>query len=508
MRDSVLEIIAQGAWNGGTVQDNSIFENRGMFFKGERPVDDRAIQERIGVRTRRAAQANEKIGVLAMSDLLTQPVVDPSRIKLLIGATNVGEDKHDRGPLVRDSYEMVRAACPEAMVFDLYAGCPGFNVAVEVILVLSLSGVLKKGDLSVIVGAENIHRAKPFKSLDTANVIFGDDALSTALQTMTNSSFGGRITFQERERFPFSDDFVGDIARALFRLGGARRLEGIIVDNQLGELLHRVPATAARVQHRLTEIMHPEELSRGTFTHFTDTLSFYDRKVKSFAFDIMGLSGDSWMAQSLAKAYIESGKHATMASVYLSHAGVEVALYSGESCSRPRPSHGIVDTHTRTHGCFASYIQAVPADGDVFGQMNGKGVFLYATRGARAHLFELLDRNHLSLDDIDLLVAHQANFAMIPITMERVMDKGQRNLRSAAMDFIARKMIMNIHTRGNCSVVSMQRLPYDLKRDALQEDTIQGYPVNRNLEGLKSAKTILFDSVGAGMTRSSFLQRV
>jgi hypothetical protein len=54
----------------------------------------------------------------------------------------------------------------------------------------------------------------------------------------------------------------------------------------------------------------------------------------------------------------------------------------------------------------------------------------------------------------------------------------------------------------------MQRLPYDLQRGALKEDTIQGYPINRNLENLKKANVILNDSVGAGMTRSAFLQRI
>ena len=54
----------------------------------------------------------------------------------------------------------------------------------------------------------------------------------------------------------------------------------------------------------------------------------------------------------------------------------------------------------------------------------------------------------------------------------------------------------------------MQRLPYDLQRGALKEDTIKGYPVNRNLEYLKRASVILNDSVGAGMTRSAFLQRI
>ena len=32
---------------------------------------------------------------------------------------------------------------------ELYAGCPGFNVAVELAFMLSLSGVLKKNELSV-----------------------------------------------------------------------------------------------------------------------------------------------------------------------------------------------------------------------------------------------------------------------------------------------------------------------------------------------------------------------
>jgi hypothetical protein len=53
----------------------------------------------------------------------------------------------------------------------------------------------------------------------------------------------------------------------------------------------------------------------------------------------------------------------------------------------------------------------------------------------------------------------------------------------------------------------MQRLPYDLKRGALYPDRIQGYEINANLEKIRQAKLILRDSVGAGMTRSSFLQR-
>ena len=56
-------------------------------------------------------------------------------------------------------------------------------------------------------------------------------------------------------------------------------------------------------------------------------------------------------------------------------------------------------------------------------------------------------------------------------------------------------------------MVCMQRLPYDLARGAITPDTIQGFPINRNLERLRDARLILYDSVGAGMTRSSFLLR-
>jgi 3-oxoacyl-[acyl-carrier-protein] synthase III len=481
-----------------------------MFFKGDIPVNDKTIQERIGVKTRFVAPEDERIGVTALTALLAENPIDPSRIKLVIGATNVGEDKYDPGPLIKTPYELLRKACPKAMVFDLYAGCPGFNVSVEVAFALSVSGVLKAGDLTVIVGAENIHRAKAFKPLDTSNIIFGDDALATALQTTADNEPAGRYSCERAESFPFSNDFVTDIARSILRVSDRRHLDGIIVDNRLGQLLHRVPATAARVQHRLVEIQHPEECSKGTFNRFGDALAFYEEKVNSFAFDIMSLSEGPGLLETLARAYVESGKCRAVASVFLSRGGVETAFHCGEGYAPVMPTRGIVDTHTRTHGCFGDYIHAFMEKGDIFGDMNGKGVFLYATRGAKPHLDGILRRNRLSLNDLDLLIEHQANFAMIPMTLERLMSNGTdpHPVRQAVTDFLADRMVTNIHTRGNCSVVAMQRLPYDLKRGTLEEASVQGYPVNRNIEKLKSSKIILSDSVGAGMCRSSFLQRL
>ena len=112
------------------------------------------------------------------------------------------------------------------------------------------------------------------------------------------------------------------------------------------------------------------------------------------------------------------------------------------------------------------------------------------------------------LNDIDLLFEHQANFAMIPLTLAQLSDLDAQQTKKMVADLIANKMVTNVHERGNCSVVCMQRLPYDLMLGALQPDSLQGFAINRNLDRLKEARLILNDSVGAGMTRSSFLQRV
>jgi len=503
--NSVLQIIAYGAWNEGTLTDNSMYENTGMHFKGDIPVNDKTIQERIGVRTRMVAPENTRIGITALQDLLEKTDIDPARIKIIVGATNVGDDKYDAGPLIRYPFDLIRDKSKTAIPFDLYAGCPGYNVSVELIFMLSLAGILKKGDISIIVGAENIHRAKAFTPLDTSHIIFGDDALAAALETTTTVDPFRNGIKSNSAHYTLKPDFARHLAEIIYHLNGNRKIDGIIIDNKPGQLIYRVPATAARVQHQLVQLMHSDK--KDQMTGFKQFLDLYDRHVDAFAYDIKSLSDDPQLIKTIARAYIQSGKCRNIASVYLrADLSAEVAIHQGEPRRMMKPSSGIIDTHTRTHGCFGDFIQAVAHSEDVFGDMDGKGVFLYATRGARHHLDTLLSANHLTVNNVDLLIEHQANFAMLPMTLEKVLANGQPDLKKDVSDFLADRMITNIHERGNCSVVCMQRLPYDLERGALKEDTINGFPVNRNLKNLKKARVVLHDSVGSGMTRSSFLQ--
>jgi 3-oxoacyl-[acyl-carrier-protein] synthase III len=505
--DSALEMIAMGAWHGGTLVDNSVFENKGMFFKGGIPVSHETIEARVGVKTRVVAPPGEKIGVAALRDLLETSGIDPARIKLAVSATNLGEDKYDPGPAIRHPFELIRRTGGGQRALDLYAGCPGYNVAVELIFMLSMAGVLEAGDISVIVGAENPNRARTFRPLDTSNVLFGDDALAAALETKISAKPEGRYDIS-RARLAFGEDFVRRIARALFELNEDGRIDGIIVDNQLGKLEWKLPASAARVQSDLVQMRYPREASKGTLHRFSNALGFYNECVNGFAFDIMTHDPEPSRVEEIAKAYVRSGKYGVVASVYLARdSNIEVVLHKGRGYAFERPRYGIVDTLTRTHGCFSDYIQVVPENGDVFAEIDGKGVFLYATRGAAPLLTELLAPSRVSLEDMDLLIEHQANFAMIPMTLERALEDGHCGTKRAVIEYIAERMVTNIHVRGNASVVCMLRLPYDLQRGTLKRDAVQGFPVNRNLEALREARTVLYDSVGSGMTRSAFLER-
>jgi 3-oxoacyl-[acyl-carrier-protein] synthase III len=506
--DFILDIIAQGAWNGGTLVDNAMYANKGLLFKGGIPVTPESIEERIGVRTRRAAPVDARIGVIAFQDLLDSAGIDPARIRVLIAATNVGEDKYDPGPTSLYLFDRIREFCPGALVLDLYAGCPGFNVGVEALYLLALAGMLSAGDLAVIVGAENIHRARAFPPLDTANIIFGDDALATALEIgpLAGASAPGRVVAETA--VDAGENAIEAIASALLPWARERRLDGIVIDNQLGRVESRVPATAARVQHALMRRLFPKEAAAGAFRNFRAAFEIYEGYRAGFAYDLMSAGGDPQTVQGIVSAFTASGRYRRLAAVFMkSGEPVHMSLIDGSPAADVSPGRGVVDTLTCSHGCFADFIEANFKHGEVYGEMDGKGVFLYATRGARPHLSALLSPNRLTLGDIDLLIEHQANFAMLPLTLEQVLADGKPPERADVARFLAEKMVVNIHERGNCSVVCMQRLPYDLARGALTPDTIQGFPVNRNLERLKEARLVLYDSVGAGMTRSSFLLR-
>ena len=66
--DCILDIVAQGAWNGGVLVDNSIYENKGMQFKGwtvDAVEPDRAFRQLLDEKEERLADGRQAVAELS-----------------------------------------------------------------------------------------------------------------------------------------------------------------------------------------------------------------------------------------------------------------------------------------------------------------------------------------------------------------------------------------------------------------------------------------------------------
>lgn len=86
------------------------------------------------------------------------------------------------------------------------------------------------------------------------------------------------------------------------------------------------------------------------------------------------------------------------------------------------------------------YVNAVSQQDHI--HMNGREVFKFATRIMPQTIKDLTERNNIGLDDLNYIVAHQAN--------ERIIDKAARDLK-----FPMDKMFLNIQKYGNTSAASV-----------------------------------------------------
>jgi 3-oxoacyl-[acyl-carrier-protein] synthase-3 len=110
--------------------------------------------------------------------------------------------------------------------------------------------------------------------------------------------------------------------------------------------------------------------------------------------------------------------------------------------------------------------------------MQGREVFKVAVRMMEKVALELLERNNLNPEDIDLLIPHQANLRIIEYLRER-------------LNLPKEKVMVNIHKYGNTSAAS---IPI-----ALHEASLEGR--------LKRGDLVLMVSFGGGFTFAGVLMR-
>ena len=109
---------------------------------------------------------------------------------------------------------------------------------------------------------------------------------------------------------------------------------------------------------------------------------------------------------------------------------------------------------------------------------DGQQVFRYAVRKMEEFSTELLRRNNLTLDDVALLIPHQANRRIIAATAERL---------GLPLD----RIVINIDRYGNTTAGTIPLAT----RDAL------------SIGRLKKGDLVLFAAVGAGYTVGAALWR-
>jgi len=126
---------------------------------------------------------------------------------------------------------------------------------------------------------------------------------------------------------------------------------------------------------------------------------------------------------------------------------------------------------------FPPFDERLPKE-DCYIKMQGREVFKVAVRMMEKVALELLERNNLNPEDIDLLIPHQANLRIIEYLRER-------------LNLPKEKVMVNIHKYGNTSAAS---IPI-----ALHEARLEGR--------LKRGDLVLMVSFGGGFTFAGVLMR-
>jgi 3-oxoacyl-[acyl-carrier-protein] synthase-3 len=271
-------------------------------------------------------------------------------------------------------------------------------------------------------------------------------------------------------------------------------------------------ATAASRRALEMAGIRPEELDLiicGTVTAdmpFPAAACFVQSKIgatKAAAFDVSAACAGSLFALSIADQYIKGGvaqKVLVLGAELLTRvtdwSDRATCVLFGDAAGamvlvpETRPDHGLLSTHIHTDGSQTSILN-IPGGGslrpfgpevhehrDQFIKMNGREVYKTAVRALEACSREALERNGYRPQDVDRVIAHQANLRIL----EHVMKK---------LEIPLEKCEINIDEVGNTSSASV---PLTLDQ--------------ANRAGrLKDGDLVLMMAIGGGMAWGSALLR-
>lgn len=203
----------------------------------------------------------------------------------------------------------------------------------------------------------------------------------------------------------------------------------------------------------------------------------------AFAYDLQAACSSFLFGMSTASAYIESGKYkkvlligADKMSSIIDYTDRSTCIIFGDGAGavlfEPNTEGlGLQDEYLRSDGLGREFLK-IDAGGSIlppseetvknkqhFVQQDGKTVFKYAVSGMADVSEKIMERNNLVKDDINWLVAHQANKRIIDATANRI-------------GLEEDKVLINIHRYGNTTSATLPLLLADFENKLKKGDNI------------------------------------
>lgn len=205
--------------------------------------------------------------------------------------------------------------------------------------------------------------------------------------------------------------------------------------------------------------------------------------VNAFSFDMDAACSSFLFGMSVAAGYIESGRYknvlligADKMSSIINYKDRATCIIFGDGAGavlfEPNEENlGLQDEYLRSDGSGREFLQAtyggssypitpeVLENGGHCAFQEGRTVFKNAVFNMADATVKILERNNLTKNDVDWLVAHQANKRIIDATASRI-------------DLEENKVMMNIHKYGNTTSATLPLLLNDYESQLKKGDNL------------------------------------
>lgn len=203
----------------------------------------------------------------------------------------------------------------------------------------------------------------------------------------------------------------------------------------------------------------------------------------AFAYDLQAACSSFLYGMSTASAYIEAGRYkkvlligADKMSSIIDYTDRATCIIFGDGAGAVlfEPNHeglGLQDEFMRSDGIGRDYLK-IDAGGSILPSsketvenrqhyvfQDGKTVFKYAVTGMADVSAKIMERNNLTKDDVNWLIAHQANRRIIDATASR-------------MELDESKVLINIEKYGNTTSATLPLLLSDFENKFKKGDNL------------------------------------